>query len=46
MESRGVWEFLGWTWSGDTLSFRARGRRAAGSIAIYDGAVRLEVTLP
>ena len=36
------------TWSGDTLSFSARalGQRAAGTIAIYDGAVRLEVTLP
>jgi Putative polyhydroxyalkanoic acid system protein (PHA_gran_rgn) len=35
-------------WSGDTLRFRARslGQRAAGSIAVYDGAVRLEVTLP
>jgi hypothetical protein len=36
------------SWSGDTLSFSARslGQRAAGTIAIYDGAVRLEVTLP
>jgi hypothetical protein len=35
-------------WSGDTLSFSARslGQRAAGTIAVYDGAVRLEVTLP
>jgi hypothetical protein len=36
------------SWSGDTLSFSARalGQRAAGTIAVYDGAVRLEVTLP
>ena len=35
-------------WSGDTLSFSARslGQRARGSIEVYDGAVRLEVTLP
>jgi hypothetical protein len=35
-------------WSGDTLSFRARslGQRAAGTIQVLEGAVRLEVTLP
>ncbi len=35
-------------WSGDRLSFRAAalGQRAAGFIDVYEGAVRLEVTLP
>jgi Putative polyhydroxyalkanoic acid system protein (PHA_gran_rgn) len=35
-------------WEGDRLSFRARslGQRAAGSIDVYEAAVRLEVTLP
>jgi hypothetical protein len=35
-------------WSGDQLSFgvAALGQRAAGTIDVYDGAVRLEVTLP
>lgn len=35
-------------WSGDRLTFRvsALGQRAAGFIDVYDGAVRLEVTLP
>jgi hypothetical protein len=35
-------------WSGDRLSFgvAALGQRAAGTIDVYDGAVRLEVTLP
>ena len=36
------------TWNGDRLTFRVRslGQRAAGFIDVYDGAVRLEVTLP
>ena len=36
------------TWSGDRLSFRVKalGQRAAGFIDVYEGAVRLEVTLP
>jgi hypothetical protein len=36
------------TWSGDRLTFRvsALGQRAAGFIDVYEGAVRLEVTLP
>jgi hypothetical protein len=36
------------TWTGDRLNFRvsALGQRAAGSIEVYEGAVRLEVTLP
>jgi hypothetical protein len=35
-------------WSGDRLTFRvsALGQRAAGFIDVYEGAVRLEVTLP
>jgi hypothetical protein len=35
-------------WSGDRLTFRVKslGQRAAGTIDVYDGAVRLEVTLP
>ena len=35
-------------WSGDRLSFRASalGQRAVGFIDVYEGAVRLEVTLP
>jgi hypothetical protein len=35
-------------WTGDRLSFTARslGQRASGFIEVYDGAVRLEVTLP
>jgi len=35
-------------WSGDRLTFRVRaiGQRASGVIDIYEGAVRLEVTLP
>jgi hypothetical protein len=35
-------------WSGDRLTFRvsALGQRAAGFIDFYEGAVRLEVTLP
>ena len=35
-------------WTGDRLTFRvsALGQRAAGFIDIYEGAVRLEVTLP
>lgn len=35
-------------WSGDRLSFRAAalGQRASGTIDVYEGAVRLEVTLP
>jgi hypothetical protein len=35
-------------WAGDRLSFRASalGQRASGFIDVYDGAVRLEVTLP
>jgi Putative polyhydroxyalkanoic acid system protein (PHA_gran_rgn) len=35
-------------WSGDRLSFRASalGQRANGTIDVYEGAVRLEVTLP
>ena len=35
-------------WSGDRLSFRAAalGQRATGFLDVYDGAVRLEVTLP
>jgi hypothetical protein len=35
-------------WSGDRLTFRVStlGQRAAGFIDVYDGAVRLEVTLP
>ena len=35
-------------WQGDRLDFAARslGQRAAGSITVYDGSVRLEVTLP
>jgi hypothetical protein len=36
------------TWSGDRLTFRvsAIGQQAAGIIDVYEGAVRLEVTLP
>jgi hypothetical protein len=36
------------TWSGDRLTFRvsALGQRAAGFIDVYEGAVRLEATLP
>ena len=36
------------TWTGDRLTFRAAalGQHAAGFIDVYDGAVRLEVTLP
>ena len=36
------------TWTGDRLTFRvsALGQRAAGFIDVYEGAVRLEVTLP
>jgi hypothetical protein len=35
-------------WSGDRLTFRvsALGQRAAGFIDVFEGAVRLEVTLP
>lgn len=35
-------------WAGDRLNFRAAalGQRAAGFIDVYEGAVRLEVTLP
>src|SRR6185312_2520749 len=35
-------------WDGDRLTFRvsALGSRAAGHIDVYEGAVRLEVTLP
>jgi hypothetical protein len=35
-------------WSGDRLNFRAAalGQRAAGFIDVYEGVVRLEVTLP
>ena len=35
-------------WSGDRLTFRVStlGQRAAGFIDVYEGAVRLEVTLP
>jgi hypothetical protein len=35
-------------WSGDRLNFRAAalGQRALGFIDVYEGAVRLEVTLP
>jgi hypothetical protein len=35
-------------WAGDRLTFRvsALGQRAAGFIDVYEGAVRLEVTLP
>jgi Putative polyhydroxyalkanoic acid system protein (PHA_gran_rgn) len=35
-------------WSGDRLSFRvsALGQRASGFLDVYEGAVRLEVTLP
>jgi hypothetical protein len=35
-------------WTGDRLSFSAKalGQRAAGYIDVYDGAVRVEVTLP
>ena len=35
-------------WTGDRLTFRvaALGQRAAGFIDVYEGAVRLEVTLP
>src|SRR5450631_1545718 len=35
-------------WTGDRLSFRvsALGQRVAGFIDVYEGAVRLEVTLP
>jgi Putative polyhydroxyalkanoic acid system protein (PHA_gran_rgn) len=35
-------------WAGDRLNFRASalGQRAAGFIDVYEGAVRLEVTLP
>ena len=35
-------------WTGDRLSFSAKalGQRATGFIDVYDGAVRLEVTLP
>ena len=36
------------TWTGDRLTFRvsALGQRAVGFIDVYEGAVRLEVTLP
>ena len=36
------------TWAGDRLTFRvsALGQRASGIIDVYEGAVRLEVTLP
>jgi len=36
------------TWTGDRLTFRtsALGQRASGFIDVYEGAVRLEVTLP
>jgi hypothetical protein len=36
------------TWTGDRLSFsvKALSQRASGFIDVYDGAVRLEVTLP
>lgn len=36
------------TWDGDRLSFAARalGQHAHGTIDVYEGAVRLEVTLP
>jgi Putative polyhydroxyalkanoic acid system protein (PHA_gran_rgn) len=36
------------SWSGDRLSFsvKALSQRASGFIDVYDGAVRLEVTLP
>ena len=36
------------TWTGDRLSFgvKALSQRASGSIDVYEGAVRLEVTLP
>jgi len=36
------------SWSGDRLTFRVKslGQRASGIIEVYDGAVRLEVTLP
>ena len=36
------------TWAGDRLTFRvsALGQRASGFIDVYEGAVRLEVTLP
>ena len=36
------------TWTGDRLTFRASAlsQRASGFIDVYDGAVRLEVTLP
>ena len=35
-------------WDGDTLHFAAKAmaQRAHGTIGVYDGAVRLEVTLP
>jgi hypothetical protein len=35
-------------WEGDRLSFiaKAMGQRAFGTIDVYEGAVRLEVTLP
>ena len=35
-------------WTGDRLTFRvsALGQRASGFIDVYEGAVRLEVTLP
>jgi hypothetical protein len=36
------------TWNCDTLSFgvKAMGQRAAGTIAVFESGVRLEVTLP
>jgi hypothetical protein len=36
------------TWTGDRLAFsvKALGQRAAGTIEVYESAVRLEVTLP
>jgi hypothetical protein len=36
------------TWDHDRLSFRVKalGQRASGTIDVYEGAVRLEVTLP
>ncbi len=35
-------------WEGDTLHFACKslGQRAAGTIGVYDGAVRVEVRLP
>jgi Putative polyhydroxyalkanoic acid system protein (PHA_gran_rgn) len=36
------------TWDNDRLTFRVKalGQRASGTIDVYEGAVRLEVTLP